>query len=75
MGFGLGLKGFIAAIIGGLTNPAGAVAGGLLLGVLEAVGGGIKSAYKDAVAFVILLLVLLARRFGPVAAGGAGGGL
>ncbi len=75
MGFGLGLKGFIAAIIGGLTNPAGAVAGGLLLGVLEAVGGGIKSAYKDAVAFVILLLVLLTRRFGPFAAGGAGGGL
>ncbi len=74
MGFDLGLKGFVAAIVGGLTSPAGAVVGGLLVGVLEAVGGGIKSAYKDAVAFVILVAVLLARRFGPFGAGEASGG-
>jgi branched-chain amino acid transport system permease protein len=62
MGLMLGLKGFVAAIMGGLTNPAGAIVGGLLLGALEAVGGGISSAYKDAVAFVILIAVLLFRR-------------
>jgi branched-chain amino acid transport system permease protein len=74
MGFDLGLKGFVAAIIGGLTSPVGAVVGGLLIGVLEAVGGGIKSAYKEAVAFAILVIVLLARRFGPFGTGEASGG-
>lgn len=69
MGTMLGLKGFVAAIIGGLSNPLGAIGGGLLLGVLEAVGGGISSAYKDAVAFVILVAVLLLRRL----AGARGG--
>jgi branched-chain amino acid transport system permease protein len=62
MGLLLGLKGFVAAIMGGLTNPLGAILGGLLLGALEAVGGGINSAYKDVVAFVILIAVLLFRR-------------
>ncbi len=65
MGLGLGLKGFVAAIMGGLTSPVGAVGGGLLLGALESVtAGALTSAYKDAVAFVVLLAVLLARRFG-----------
>lgn len=73
-GFSLGLRGFVAAIVGGLTSPAGAVGGGLLVGVLEAVGGGINAAYKDAVAFVILLIVLLARRFALFGAGEASGG-
>ncbi len=59
VGIMLGLKGFCAAIIGGLSNPFGAVAGGLLLGILEAlVSGYISSEYKDAVAFVVLLGVL-----------------
>ncbi|HMN81203.1 MAG TPA: branched-chain amino acid ABC transporter permease [Burkholderiaceae bacterium] len=58
----LGLKGFCAAIIGGLGNGPGAVAGGLLLGVLESLGAGyISSGYKDAIAFVLLILVLLLR--------------
>ncbi len=64
MGLGLGLKGFVAAIVGGLANPAGAVAGGLLLGVLEAVGGGLRSGLKEAVAFIVLLVVLIAREVG-----------
>lgn len=58
-GIMLGLKGFSAAIIGGIGNPMGAVAGGLLLGVLEALGAGlISSGYKDAIAFLFVLMVL-----------------
>ena len=61
----LGLKGFAAAILGGMGNPMGAVAGGLLLGLLESFGAGlISSGYKDAIAFVILLLVLFLRPSG-----------
>ncbi len=59
VGIMLGLKGFCAAIIGGLGNPFGAVAGGLLLGILESlVAGYISSEYKDAVAFIVLLAIL-----------------
>ncbi len=55
----LGLKGFSAAIVGGIGNPMGAVAGGLLLGVLESLGAGlISSGYKDAIAFLFVLMVL-----------------
>jgi branched-chain amino acid transport system permease protein len=58
-GIMLALKGFSASIIGGMGNPMGAVAGGLLLGVLEALGTGfISSGYKDAIAFIIILMVL-----------------
>ena len=59
IGIMLGLKGFCAAIIGGLGNPFGSVAGGLILGILESlVAGYISSEYKDAVAFVVLLAIL-----------------
>jgi len=55
----LGLKGFSAAIVGGIGNPMGAVVGGLLLGVLESLGAGLlSSGYKDAIAFVFVLMVL-----------------
>ena len=55
----LGLKGFSAAIVGGMGNPMGAVVGGLLLGVLESLGAGlISSGYKDAIAFLFVLMVL-----------------
>jgi branched-chain amino acid transport system permease protein len=55
----LSLKGFVAAIIGGLSSPLGAVVGGLLLGILESFGAGlISSGYKDAIAFVVLFVVL-----------------
>jgi len=62
VGIMLGLKGFCAAIIGGLSGGFGTVLGGLLLGVLESLGAGlISSGYKDAIAFIILLLILFIR--------------
>ena len=61
----LGLKGFCAAILGGMGSSTGAVAGGLLLGIIETVGAGfISSGYKDAIAFVVILLVLFIRPSG-----------
>ncbi len=65
----LGLKGFAAATLGGLGNPVGAVVGGFVLGIIEALGVGVVSAgYKDAIAFVILLLVLFLRPTGLLGA-------
>ncbi len=59
VGIMLGLKGFCAAILGGLGNPFGAILGGLIVGLSEAMTAGyISSDYKDAVAFVIILLTL-----------------
>jgi len=59
IGLLLGLKGFSAAILGGMGSGVGAVVGGLALGLVEALTAGyVSSAYKDAVAFVIILLVL-----------------
>lgn len=59
VGIMLGLKGFVAAVVGGLGNGLGAVIGGLLVGILEAMGAGyISSAYKDAIPFVLILLIL-----------------
>jgi branched-chain amino acid transport system permease protein len=71
MGIMLGLRGFAAAIIGGLGNPLGAVIGGLLLGVLESLGAGLSpsgwSGSKDAIAFAVMLLVLLIKPAGVLA--------
>ncbi|WP_284455966.1 branched-chain amino acid ABC transporter permease [Alloalcanivorax xenomutans] len=59
VGIMLGLKGFVAAAIGGLGSSTGAVVGGLLLGLSEAYTAGyISSDYKDAVPFVIILAIL-----------------
>jgi branched-chain amino acid transport system permease protein len=55
----LALKGFAAAMLGGMGNPVGAVVGGLALGLLESLAAGfISSTYKDAVAFLVILGVL-----------------
>jgi len=62
MGLMLGLKGFVAAVLGGLVSPPGAILGGFLLGILESLAAGlVSSGYKDAVAFVILIVLCLAQ--------------
>lgn len=62
VGVMLGLKGFCAAIIGGMSSGMATVVGGVILGVLESLGAGlISSGYKDAIAFIILLLILFIR--------------
>ncbi|MFC7704338.1 branched-chain amino acid ABC transporter permease [Plastorhodobacter daqingensis] len=61
VGIALALKGFAAAMLGGMGNPMGALVGGLLLGILEALTAGyISSQYKDAAAFIIIIAVLFA---------------
>ncbi|WP_429932920.1 branched-chain amino acid ABC transporter permease [Agrobacterium vitis] len=61
-GLQLGIKGFIACIIGGFGGPVAAAAGGLMLGILEAFAAGyVSSAYKNAIAFVLLIAFLLFR--------------
>jgi branched-chain amino acid transport system permease protein len=62
MGLMLGLKGFVAAVLGGLASPPAAIAGGFALGVVESLAAGlVSSAYKDAVAFVVLITICLAQ--------------
>lgn len=59
VGIALALKGFAAAILGGMGSPFGALLGGLLLGLIEAMTAGyISSTYKDAAAFIVILAVL-----------------
>jgi len=66
----LGLKGFVAAIMGGMNSAMGAVIGGITLGILEALGAGfISSAYKDAIAFIVLFAILAARLSGLLGQG------
>lgn len=61
VGIALALKGFAAAMLGGMGNPKGALVGGILLGLLEALTAGyISSQYKDAAAFIVILAVLFA---------------
>jgi branched-chain amino acid transport system permease protein len=65
MGIMLGLKGFVAAVLGGLVSAPGAVVGALLLGVVESFAAGLlSSGYRDALAFALLLAILVARPTG-----------
>jgi branched-chain amino acid transport system permease protein len=66
MGVQTGLKAFVAAVLGGIGNLAGAAIGGLVLGVIETFAGGIEglSTYRDGIAFGILILLLLFRPAG-----------
>jgi len=65
MGVMPGLKAFVAAVIGGIGNIPGAALGGLLIGTIETfVGGSQLSTYKDAIAFALLILILLFRPTG-----------
>jgi len=80
MGVPFGLKGFAAALLGGLASLPGAVVGGLLLGVFESLASGyLGEGYRDMVAYMVLLLVVVFRPHGILgtgrldALGGAGG--
>jgi branched-chain amino acid transport system permease protein len=65
MGWTYGMKAFTAAILGGIGNIPGAMVGGLILGVVEAMGAGYLSvAWKDAIAFAVLILILILRPSG-----------
>ncbi|MFZ5569607.1 MAG: branched-chain amino acid ABC transporter permease [Thermodesulfobacteriota bacterium] len=65
MGWIYGLKAFTAAILGGIGNIPGAMVGGLLLGVIEALGAAYLSiAWKDAIAFCVLIVILIVRPTG-----------
>jgi branched-chain amino acid transport system permease protein len=65
MGVLPGLKAFVAAVVGGIGNLPGAVIGGLVLGIAEAYIGGSKySSWRDAIAFVLLIAILICRPAG-----------
>ncbi|MDP2234036.1 MAG: branched-chain amino acid ABC transporter permease [Actinomycetota bacterium] len=71
VGSSFGIKGFAAAILGGLGNPIAAVIGGLVLGLLESMSiAFLSSTYKDAISLVVLLLVLFIRPQGLLGRGG-----
>ena len=57
-----GLKAFVAAVVGGIGNITGAMLGGIILGLVETFGVavlGIPQGYRDTIAFVILIIILL----------------
>ena len=75
MGLLLTLKGFAAAILGGLTNPFGAVVGGVVLGLAEALAVlAVSSGYKDVVAMGILIAIMIVLPNGILGRGGRQGG-
>jgi len=62
MGFIPGIKSFTAAVLGGIGNLRGAILGGFLLGIVESLASGfLSTGYKDVVAFIVLILVLILR--------------
>jgi branched-chain amino acid transport system permease protein len=76
IGLFLGIKGFTAAIVGGLGNTFGAVAGGLFLGLVEELTAGfltvvlgVSSGFKEAIAAIVLILILLWRPQGILGKG------
>jgi branched-chain amino acid transport system permease protein len=65
----LALKGFAAIVLGGLGSPIGAILGGMVLGLCEALSAGyLSSTYKDAIAFLVMILVLIVMPNGLVGA-------
>ncbi len=69
MGYMLGMKAFSAAILGGIGSIPGAVAGGFLIGIIESLGAGyISSGYRDAYAFIIMIVILIFRPSGILGA-------
>jgi len=75
VGIGLTLKGFAAAILGGLTNPLGAVIGGVTIGLIEALAiVFVSSSYKDVVAFSLLIGIMILMPQGMLGRAGRRGG-
>jgi branched-chain amino acid transport system permease protein len=75
MGLLLTLKGFAAAILGGLTSPLGAVLGGLTLGLVESLAiVAVSSGYKDVIAMAILILIMIVMPQGLLGRRGRRGG-
>jgi branched-chain amino acid transport system permease protein len=69
MGFAAGLKGFTAAVVGGIGSLPGAMLGGLLIGLAEAFAASyISSTFQDLIVFLILVLVMLLRPRGLLGA-------
>jgi len=65
MGIFPGLKAFVAAVLGGIGNLPGAALGGVIIGVTETlVSGYVSSTYRDAIAFAVLILILLVKPSG-----------
>ena len=65
IGMMYGLKAFVAAVLGGIGSIPGAVVGGIILGIAEVVGiAFLSSSYKDAIAFGILILILIIKPTG-----------
>lgn len=65
MGFSVGMKTFAAAVLGGVGSLPGAMMGGMIVGLAETIGASyISSGYRDAIAFAILILVLLVKPSG-----------
>ena len=64
IGWSYGLKAFTAAILGGIGNIPGAMLGGLVLGMAEALAAGVSGQWKDAIAFVVLIVILVVRPTG-----------
>ena len=62
IGYSAGIKAFTAAVLGGIGSIPGAMIGGIILGLIESLGAGyISSEYKDAYAFIILIIILLVK--------------
>jgi branched-chain amino acid transport system permease protein len=75
MGLLLTLKGFAAAILGGLTSPLGAVFGGVTLGLVESLAVvAVSSGYKDVIAMAILILIMIVMPQGLLGRRGRRGG-
>ena len=75
VGISLTLKGFAAAILGGLSNPLGALVGGLTIAVLEAFAiSFVSSSYKDVIAYSLLIVIMIALPHGMVGRAARAGG-